>query len=551
MLLIIGSVAFAANPVLMERTYAKSSKIIGNDSYYANTVKSITILMNNTVPNDAFVSWDISESSNGSIKAWIKKNSIVNGTQMYDLYIGGSGTAIVVKKGSNLFRGYKNCTTIIGLEYLDTSDVTAMDNMFYDCNSLVNFNLDGFDTSNVTTMSYMFSGCNSIVNLDISGFSTANVKNMNSMFYGCNSLVSLNLSNFNTSSVTSMNSVFAGCDNLVSIFFLKSIASASEAVVINSISSNTYIYVLNDTCRTYYREAYSGSSINTGRILVWSGNATASYLVDSKGYMTLQKAYEAISGTSGTITLTQNIFDSSYLEIENGKTITLNLNGYTITKIGSGIVNKGTLKINDNGIIRTNTLGRLIENTGTIEISYSTINNSTPTPSENDWHYTIFSTAGSITLNSGAIIAVQTRGVGIEAYGNTNINIKGGTVNGFYSAIDVYANDTYTTNTGTITITGGIVESPDGIAIIGNALGSRTVAKAIKMTNGIVRGNEYAISYNNKTTGAIEITGGDIVSISGYGLWNGGTGNTIIGTKDGTVGYKPTIRGELYRNMGR
>ncbi|EME8125041.1 BspA family leucine-rich repeat surface protein, partial [Enterococcus faecium] len=48
---------------------------------------------------------------------------------------------------------------ITGLENLDTSQVTNMNYMFYNCWSLQSLDLSSFDTSQVTDMSYMFSSC--------------------------------------------------------------------------------------------------------------------------------------------------------------------------------------------------------------------------------------------------------------------------------------------------------------------------------------------------------------------------------------------------------
>ena len=76
---------------------------------------------------------------------------------------------------------------------------------------------DNIDTSNVTNMSEMFFDCPILSSLDLSGFNTSNVTNMNSMFYHCSSLTSLNLSSFDTSNVTSMYGMFYECTELSSL----------------------------------------------------------------------------------------------------------------------------------------------------------------------------------------------------------------------------------------------------------------------------------------------------------------------------------------------
>ena len=80
---------------------------------------------------------------------------------------------------------FYNCsslTSIIGLENLNTENVTGMYRMFYGCSSLTSLDLSSFDTRNVTEMSEMFCGCSSLTSLDVSSFDTRNVKNMGGMF---------------------------------------------------------------------------------------------------------------------------------------------------------------------------------------------------------------------------------------------------------------------------------------------------------------------------------------------------------------------------------
>ena len=90
---------------------------------------------------------------------------------------------------SNWFSVYDGGpTSIEGIQYLNTSEVTSMYGMFWDCSSLSEIDVSHFDTRNVANMSYMFSGCTALKSIDVSNFDTGNVKNMRSMFYACPSL---------------------------------------------------------------------------------------------------------------------------------------------------------------------------------------------------------------------------------------------------------------------------------------------------------------------------------------------------------------------------
>ncbi|MBO7433567.1 MAG: BspA family leucine-rich repeat surface protein, partial [Salinivirgaceae bacterium] len=110
-----------------------------------------------------------------------------------------------------------NLTTIENIEYLNTSQVKNMSNMFADCKKLETLNLSHFNTAEVTDMSSMFDGCNKLETLDLSHFNTANVTKMDAMFSSCQNLTTLDISNFNTANVTSMDAMFSSCQNLTTL----------------------------------------------------------------------------------------------------------------------------------------------------------------------------------------------------------------------------------------------------------------------------------------------------------------------------------------------
>ena len=126
-------------------------------------------------------------------------------------------TQIVIDKGvianqdsRGLFSHLYNLKTIQGLENLDTSQVTDMSRMFYDCLDLTSLDVSHFDTSQVTDMSLMFDWCNKLTNLDVSQWDTSQVTNMSGMFAFSHSLTSLDVSHFDTSKVTNMHDMFIG-----------------------------------------------------------------------------------------------------------------------------------------------------------------------------------------------------------------------------------------------------------------------------------------------------------------------------------------------------
>ncbi len=115
------------------------------------------------------------------------------------------------------FSGFRGLTTITHLEYLNTSQVTNMQYMFSNCESLEALDLSTFNTENVTSMSNMFYYCKSLKSLNLSSFNTNKVTFMGSMFSDCESLTSLNLSSFNTENISNYGYMFQYCKSLTTL----------------------------------------------------------------------------------------------------------------------------------------------------------------------------------------------------------------------------------------------------------------------------------------------------------------------------------------------
>ena len=113
------------------------------------------------------------------------------------------------------FKGCFNLTTIEGIEYFNTENVTNMRYMFDGCWSLKSLDLTNFNTENVTDMYYMFAYCKSLESLDLTNFNTAKVTNMAGMFQSCYALKTIYASDkFVTDQVTESTCMFSDCSNL-------------------------------------------------------------------------------------------------------------------------------------------------------------------------------------------------------------------------------------------------------------------------------------------------------------------------------------------------
>ena len=110
------------------------------------------------------------------------------------------------------FHGCSNLTTIEGIEYFNTENVTNMRYMFGLCKSLKSLDLTNFNTENVTDMYYMFAYCTSLESLDLTNFNTAKVTNMAGMFQTCSALKTIYASDkFVTDQVTESTCMFSDC----------------------------------------------------------------------------------------------------------------------------------------------------------------------------------------------------------------------------------------------------------------------------------------------------------------------------------------------------
>ena len=121
---------------------------------------------------------------------------------------------------SNMFTRCKVLTTIKGLNNFNTSNVTNVSWLFQDCSALTTLNCSGWDLSKITYMQDMFKNCSSLIELDINNWNVSNVTRILDMFSGCSSLMYLNIDNCDMSNVMNTAGMFYNCialtlDNII------------------------------------------------------------------------------------------------------------------------------------------------------------------------------------------------------------------------------------------------------------------------------------------------------------------------------------------------
>ena len=218
-------------------------------------------------------------------------------------------------------------TDIVFTDSFDTSKVTDMGEMFYECRSLASLNLSGFNASNVTNMDSMFYDCRLLTSLDLSKFNTSNVIKMSDMFFDCNqlteitfpqnfglptadgaendmnsmngmfsncsALTSLDLSNFDTSNVTYMWRMFSGCKSLQNI-------KMPNAMDANSDITIDDLYLLSQNASGEVISWYSLASGDSKGTLVTDANVSVSAYAGNILTTNPNKSYDAINAETFT-----------------------------------------------------------------------------------------------------------------------------------------------------------------------------------------------------------------------------------------------------------
>ena len=192
-----------------------ASKVVESYAVFDEATNTLTFKHDTKKPDGAFA---LNEGEN--LPGWYKfddNNHSHNANIIKKVIFDASFANARPTSCYNWFYGCTDLTTIEGIEYLNTENVTNMSWMFSECSALTTLDLSNFDTKNVMEMSYMFGSCTKLKTLDVSSFNTQNVTDMNWMFSYCSVLTTLDLSNFDTKNMTDMNGMFSNCSALTTL----------------------------------------------------------------------------------------------------------------------------------------------------------------------------------------------------------------------------------------------------------------------------------------------------------------------------------------------
>ena len=237
-------------------------------------------------------------------------------------------------------------TSIEGMQYLNTSEVTNMASMFWECGALPAVDVSGFDTRKVTDMSAMFAECYELTALDVTGWNTSYVTDMSWMFSDCSELTSLDVSHFNTSNVTNMRQLFDGCSGLTSLDVsnfdtsnvtdMSSMFSWCKGLQQLDLSGFNTSKVTNMSCM--FNECDNLRTIYVGDSWTTAAVTSSSYMFD---------VCHSLVGGKGTTYSSSNPKDKTYAHIDGGTSNP----GYFSEKGGTGlrgdVDNDGKVTISD------------------------------------------------------------------------------------------------------------------------------------------------------------------------------------------------------------
>lgn len=237
-----------------------------------------------------------------------------------------------------------------------------------------------------------------------------------------------------------------------------------------------------------------------------SDDATAPVAqIDNVTYATLAKAVAAAEDGK-TIDLLKNT--SECMTIDNGKKITLDLNGKTLTvpsDCGISVVGANSkLTITGNGNI-TCTQTPIAVSGGTVEIQNGTIN------SETDY-CTYARDGGTIIVNGGTLTSQVAVLSGNNTTGNMNFFVNGGTLTARQGPA-IYQSGQCKLNITGGTLNGGISLRMGQVNISGGTINAMTDVSAIDMPQGQVSGKPaYTYSGNVWFPDALYVIGGTYTS---------------------------------------
>lgn len=134
---------------------------------------------------------------------------------------------------ARFFQGFENVTSIEGLDLIDTSPITSLEQTFNNCKNLATISIASFKTQNVTTIESAFEDCEKLTHFvgDIPTFNS--LVNAQYAFKNCRALTNIKIDPFLSSGLLYANELFRNCSSLTNIY-------ANQRIVNSTLSIDIY-----------------------------------------------------------------------------------------------------------------------------------------------------------------------------------------------------------------------------------------------------------------------------------------------------------------------
>ena len=220
----------------------------------------------------------------------------------------------------SMFDSFDNVTTIIGMENLNSSEVTNMQAMFAESPKLKSVDLSHLDMSRVTDMSNMFYGTESLTSIDFSACNVESVTTMKQMFYACRKLKTVIFGKkFKTDKVTDMSYMFQSCESLealdLSNFDTKKVTTMQNMFA--SCKSLPMLDLRNIYTTAVTNTSYMFSGCSSLREILFKGNMSKQDNITNS--LNMFQNCSVLTGENGT-TIEGNPLDKSYARPDQGPT---------------------------------------------------------------------------------------------------------------------------------------------------------------------------------------------------------------------------------------
>ena len=291
-------------------------------------------------------------------------------------------------------------------------------------------------------------------------------------------------------------------------------------------TSSTFTGLTNNTTYSIKTKVSdkAGNSSESAEGVITTVKAIAK--IGTTEYTSLANAITA-AGTSGTVTITMINSTSESVTFPSEKTISLALNGYTIT---GTTTNNGTLTIGGTGTMQATNMQTFLNN-GILTIDSGTIKGTNTSVTST---VLMLENNGTLTMNEGTVSAYANDGYGIHTVINEgDFNFNKGTIkleNGSGTAMYNNANN--------FKMAGGSIDSVE-FGLVVHAGRATSTGGSI-----YIHGNNANVALLVRNEGKCDMVSSTITATNGYSIHNetGNPSNLIIRSRAANYGITGTIR---------